>query len=169
MKVLETERLVLRWLEVRDAPFVLQLVNEPSWLQYIGDRGVRTLQDAEQYIQNGPVEMYGRLGFGLWLVALKVTMEPMGICGLIKRETLQDVDLGFAFLPRFWGRGYALESASATVAYGKARLGLSRIVAITSKSNHASGKLLDKLGFRFEHVVRLAADGEELNLYAVSA
>ena len=168
MHVLETERLVLRQLDERDAAFILQLVNEPSWLQYIGDRGVRTLQDAERYIQDGPVAMYARLGFGLWLVALKETLEPIGICGLIKRDALPDVDLGFALLPRFWGKGYALESASATVAYGKARLGLSRVVAVTTKSNHASGRLLEKLGFRFERLVRLAADGEELKLYAAS-
>ena len=168
MHVLETERLVLRQLDERDAAFILQLVNEPSWLQYIGDRGVRTLQDAERYIRDGPVAMYARLGFGLWLVALKETLEPIGICGLIKRDALPDVDLGFALLPRFWGKGYALESASATVAYGKARLGLSRVVAVTTKSNHASGRLLEKLGFRFERLVRLAADGEELKLYAAS-
>jgi len=168
MHVLETERLVLRQLDERDAAFILQLVNEPSWLQYIGDRGVRTLQDAERYIRDGPVAMYARLGFGLWLVALKETLEPIGICGLIKRDALPDVDLGFALLPRFWGKGYALESASATVAYGKARLGLSRVVAVTTKSNHASGRLLEKLGFRFERLVRLAEDGEELKLYAAS-
>lgn len=169
MNVLETERLVLRELHERDAAFILQLVNEPSWLQYIGDKGVKTLQDAERYIQDGPVAMYGRMGFGLWLVALKETLEPIGICGLIKRDSLPDVDLGFALLPRFWRKGYAHEAASATVAYGRTKLGLSRIVAITSKSNHASGSLLEKLGFRFEGLVRLGADGEELKLYAASS
>jgi RimJ/RimL family protein N-acetyltransferase len=168
LKVLETERLVLRWLSTSDAAFILQLVNEPSWLQYIGDRGVKTLEDAENYIKKGPLEMYGRLGFSLNLVELKGSDEPIGICGLIKRESLDDVDIGFAFLPGFWGKGYALETASATILYGKSVLGLSRIVAITSQDNDPSGKLLEKLGFRLERLVRLETDGEELKLFAIA-
>jgi len=169
MKILETERLVVRRLTAADAPFILQLVNEPSWLQYIGDKGVRTLEDARNYIDKGPIEMYGRLGFGLYLVELKASGEPIGMCGLIKRESLEDVDVGYAFLPRFWARGYAFESASAVVSYGKYALGLSRIVAITSKENHASAKVLEKLGFRFERALRLAVDAAEVNLYALDA
>jgi RimJ/RimL family protein N-acetyltransferase len=168
VKVLETERLILRWLSTSDAAFILQLVNEPSWLQYIGDRGVKTLEDAENYIKKGPLEMYGRLGFGLNLVELKGSEEPIGICGLIKRESLEDVDIGFAFLPAFWGKGYAFESTSATIRYGKSVLGLSRIVAITSQDNDPSGKLLGKLGFRLERLIRLAADGEDLKLFAIA-
>ena len=105
MKILETERLVLRWLGADDAAFIHQLVNEPAWLRYIGDRGVRTLDDARVYIEKRFVEMYGRLGFGLYLVELKHSGEPVGICGLIKRESLEDVDLGFALLSKFWARG----------------------------------------------------------------
>jgi RimJ/RimL family protein N-acetyltransferase len=168
MKVLETERLTLRWLSTDDAAFILRLVNEPSWLKYIGDKGVRTLQDAENYIRNGPVEMYGRLGFGLYLVELKDGSEPLGICGLIKRESLEHVDLGFAFLPNFWRSGYAYEAAAAAMSYGKNVLGLSRIVAIVSQDNHASSKLLEKLGFRFERLVALKSDEEELKLYATT-
>jgi RimJ/RimL family protein N-acetyltransferase len=168
LKVLETERLVLRWLSTSDAAFILQLVNEPSWLQYIGDRGVKTLEDAENYIKKGPLEMYGRLGFGLNLVELKGSDEPIGICGLLKRESLDDVDIGFAFLPGFWGKGYAFESVSATILYGKSVLGLSRIVAITSQDNDPSGKLLEKLGFRLERLVRVAADDEDLKLFAIA-
>jgi RimJ/RimL family protein N-acetyltransferase len=167
MKILETERLVLRRLTAADAPFILQLVNEPSWVQYIGDKGVRTLEDARNYIDKGPIEMYGRLGFGLYLVELKASGEPIGMCGLIKRESLEDVDVGYAFLPRFWAKGYAFESASAVVAYGKSAFGLSRIIAITSKENYASAKVLEKLGFRFERAVRLAVDAAEVNLYAI--
>jgi RimJ/RimL family protein N-acetyltransferase len=167
MKILETERLVLRRLTATDAPFILQLVNEPSWVQYIGDKGVRTLEDARNYIDKGPIEMYGRLGFGLYLVELKASGEPIGMCGLIKRESLEDVDVGYAFLPRFWAKGYAFESASAVVSYGKSAFGLSRIIAITSKENYASAKVLGKLGFRFEHAVRLAVDAAEVNLYAI--
>jgi RimJ/RimL family protein N-acetyltransferase len=169
MKVLETERLVVRWLKTDDAAFIHQLVNEPSWLRYIGDKGVRTLEDARNYIEKGPVEMYGRLGFGLYLVELKESGDPIGICGLIKRESLDDVDLGFAFLPRFWAQGYAFESASAVMAHETRALGLSRIVAVTSQDNHVSAKLLEKLGFRFERMARLAADTAEVRLYAAGA
>lgn len=162
MKVLETERLILRRLSTADAAFIVGLVNEPSWLKYIGDKGVRTLHDAEQYIRNGPVAMYGRLGFGLYLVELRDGGEALGICGLIKRESLQHVDLGFAFLPRFWRNGYAYEAAAATMSYGKEVLGLSRIVAIVSQDNLASSKLLEKLGFRFERLFALNPGEEEL-------
>jgi RimJ/RimL family protein N-acetyltransferase len=168
MKVLETERLILRWLNTDDAAFILRLVNEPSWLKYIGDKGVRTLQDAENYIRNGPVEMYGRLGFGLYLVELRDGSGPLGICGLIKRESLEHVDLGFAFLSNFWHNGYAYEAANAAMAYGKNVLGLSRIVAIVSRDNHPSSKLLEKLGFRFERTVALNSDEGELKLYATT-
>jgi RimJ/RimL family protein N-acetyltransferase len=164
--VVETERLILRWLGVDDAAFILQLMTEPSWLRYIGDKGVKTLQGAEHYIVNGPREMYRHLGFGLYRVELKESGEPVGICGLVKREALEDVDLGFAFLPGFWGKGYAFEAASAAMSYGKQVLGLSRIVAITRQENQPSGKVLEKLGFRFERIVRLEPGGEELKLYA---
>lgn len=169
MNVVETQRLLLRCLTTGDAAFILQLLNEPSWLRYIGDKGVTTLQSAESYIDNGPVEMYARLGFGLYLVELKESGEPIGICGLIKRETLDDVDLGFSFLSRFWRKGYAFEAASAVMSYGNRVLGLSRIVAIVSQDNHPSAKLLEKLGFHVERLVRLQADGEELRLYAACA
>ena len=166
MKVLQTERLVLRWLSGDDAAFILQLVNEPSWLKYIGDKGVRTLEDAANYIRTGPAAMYRRLGFGLYLVELRDSGEPLGICGLIKRESLEDVDLGFAFLPDFWGKGYAYEAAAAATAYGRNILGLSRIVAIVSPDNHRSGKLLEKLGFHFEQMTAAGPDGKRLKLYA---
>jgi RimJ/RimL family protein N-acetyltransferase len=165
LKVLETERLVLRWLSTDDAAFILELVNEPSWLKYIGDKGVKTLQDAENYIRKGPVEMYRRLGFGLYLVEIRESNEPIGICGLIKRETLEDVDLGFAFLPKFWGKHYAVESATAAMSYGKNVLGIARIAAITSQDNRPSEQLLEKLGFRFERNVRLSTSDDELKLY----
>ena len=163
--MLETERLILRWLQTSDAAFILELVNEPSWLKYIGDKGVKTLKDAENYIRKGPIEMYERLGFGLYLVEIKESNESIGICGLIKREALEDVDLGFAFLPKFWGKRYAFESASATMSYGKNALGLPRIAAITSQGNRPSEKLLEKLGFRFERNVRLSTNDDELKLY----
>jgi RimJ/RimL family protein N-acetyltransferase len=165
LKVLETDRLLLRWLSTEDAEFILELLNDPSWVQFIGDSGVRTLEDARNYILKGPVEMYARLGFGLYLTELKEEGVSIGICGLIKRDSLEDVDIGFAFLPRFWAKGYAYESASAVMAYGKQALGLKRIVAITSPDNQSSAKLLEKLGLQFERMVRLSHDAQEVRLF----
>src|ERR1051325_8868201 len=122
-KILETERLSLRELDAGDAPFILQLVNEPSWLRFIGDKGIKTLAAAQDYILKGPVAMYAQVGFGLWLVELKAEGTPVGICGLIKRDSLPDIDLGFAFLADYRRRGYAFESASATILYGQNSLG----------------------------------------------
>ena len=166
MKVLETDRLNLRWLSTDDAEFILELLNEPSFLRFIGDKGVRTLDDALDYILNGPADMYTRLGFGLYLTELKDGGVPIGICGLLKRDGLEDVDIGFAFLPKFWSRGYAYESAAAVMAYGKTVLGLNRIVAITSPDNYASGRLLEKLGLRFERIIHLSNDASEVRLFA---
>ena len=169
MEVAQTERLLLRRLDAGDGRFILELLNEPSWIRYIGDKGVKTIQDARRYIENGPVEMYQRLGFGLYLVELRENVTPIGICGLIKREGLPDVDLGFAFLPRFWAHGYAFESASAVIAYGRRAFGLSRIVAVLSPDNLRSAKLLEKLGFRLDSTVRLQPGGHALLLYAAAA
>jgi RimJ/RimL family protein N-acetyltransferase len=166
MKVLETDRLVLRRFSTDDAAFVLELLNEPAWLRFIGDKGVRTLEDARQYLLNGPMAMYERSGFGLYRVERKEDGVPMGMCGLLKRDTLKDVDIGFAFLPRFWGKGYAREAAAAVLALGKASLGLERIVAITNPDNDSSIRLLESLGFRFEEMLRLSSDGAETKLFA---
>jgi RimJ/RimL family protein N-acetyltransferase len=166
MKVLETDRLILRRLLREDAEFILELVNEPSWLQFIGDNGVRTIEDARNYILTKPMAMYDRLGFGLYMIELKADGTPIGICGLIKRDSLEDVDIGFAFLPRFWGNGYAYESAAGVMAYGRRNFGLKRIVAITSSDNHNSIKVLEKLGFRFEQMVRLSEDDPGTKLFA---
>jgi RimJ/RimL family protein N-acetyltransferase len=163
VKVLETERLALRRLTSADAGFVHELVNEPSWIRFIGDRGVRTLDDARAYLDKGPLAMYRRFGFGLWVVELKETGEATGLCGLIKRDALEDVDIGFAFLPRYWRRGYALESARAVLAYGREILELDRIVAITSPDNDASIRLLEKIGLRFEQTIDFA--GEQTKLF----
>ena len=115
MKVLDTERLSLRWLSAEDAAFILGLLNEPSWLRFIGDKNVHSLDDARAYIAKGPVDMYRRLGFGLYLVELRKDATPIGLCGLIKRDSLEDVDLGFSLLPAFWGQGYALAEGRAAV------------------------------------------------------
>ncbi|PGS01113.1 GNAT family N-acetyltransferase [Bacillus pseudomycoides] len=167
MNILETERLTLRLQTTDDAAFILELLNDPSWLQFIGDRGVRTLEDARIYILNGPIRMYEQFGFCLFLVERKEDHVPIGICGLVKRDSLEDVDIGFAFLPKYWAKGYAYEAASAVMAYGKDKLGLNRIVGITTPDNHASAKLLEKVGLRFERSMQLANDSEELNLFAI--
>lgn len=169
MKVLETDRLVLRRMSVEDAGFMLGLLNEPSWLRFIGDRGVRTLEHARAYILKGPVEMYDRLGFGLYVTELKEEGVPIGICGLVKRDFLDDVDIGFALLPGFWSQGYAYEAAAAVMAHGKGALGLKRIVAITNPENHSSIRLLEKLGLKFDRMIRATADGPEIRLFAWEA
>jgi len=166
MIVLETERLVLRRMDLGDAEFIVRLLNDPSFVRFIGDRRVRSLDDAREYISKGPVASYERLGFGLYLTALKDGGTPIGICGLLKRESLPHPDIGFAFLPPFWSRGYAFEAASAVMAYGRESLGLARIVAVTSPDNEASIRLLRKLGMSFESRVRLSEEGPELELYA---
>lgn len=169
MKVLETDRLVLRRMSAGDAEFMLGLLNEPSWLRFIGDRGVRTLEDARAYILKGPVDMYDRLGFGLYIAELKEEGIPIGICGLVKRDFLEDVDIGFALLPGFWGQGYAYEAASAVMEHGKADLGLKRIVAITNPANQSSIRLLEKLGLKFDRMIRATADGPEIRLFVWEA
>jgi RimJ/RimL family protein N-acetyltransferase len=169
VKVLETERLRLRRVSADDAAFLLELVNDPAWVQYIGDKGVRTLEDARGYIAGGFVAMYARHGFGLYLTELKDGSVPIGICGLIQRDGLADVDIGFAFLPAYRGHGYALEAASATMEYGMKTLGLRRIVAITTHDNRTSIQLLRRLGMRFEGTVRLPGGAEELSLFGAPA
>jgi len=166
MIVLETERLTIRRLTADDATFILRLLNEPSFLQHIGDRGVRTTADAIQYIVAGPIASYARFGFGLFLVELKDEHVPIGICGLLKRDALDDVDVGFALVPECWSKGYAFESASAVLAYGRDTHGLKRIVAITSRENVASINLLVKLGFSFDRMVAMPGEKEELRLFA---
>ena len=168
MKILETERLVLRRLSSDDAEFILELLNQPSFLRYIGDKGVRTTEDAVRYIQTGPVASYERFGFGLYLVELKETRVPIGMCGLLKRDTLLDPDVGFAFLPDYWSQGYAFEAASSVMSYGREVLGLPRIVAITSRDNDASIKLLEKIGLKFEGLIKPSEDLGEVSLFGTT-
>lgn len=165
MNVLETERLTLRHLTLDDAAFILELVNDPAWLRYIGDRGIRDLDGARAYITRAPLASYARHGFGLYLVAQKSDGAAIGICGLIQRDTLPDVDLGFAFLPRYCGQGYASEAGTAALAEGKTRFGLSRIVAITSPDNDASIRVLAKLGFAFEKMIHVTEGAAETKLF----
>jgi len=157
----------MRWLSLDDAGFILELLNDSAWVQFIGDFGVRTLEEARAYLVRSPLAMYARLGFGLYLTELKKGNVPIGMCGLIKRDFLDDVDIGFAFLPDFRKQGYAYEAAAAILAYGKETLGLKRIVAITALNNQASGRLLEKLGLHFERVIHSPSDGEEVKLFVI--
>lgn len=166
MNVLETDRLALRRISLHDAEFMLGLLNEPSFHRFIGDKGVRTVAEAREHIQRGPIASYERNGFGMYLALRKEDGLPIGICGLVKRDALPDVDVGFAFLPAFWSKGYALESASAVIAYGRDVLGLTRIVAVANADNQASIKVLERLGLRFERMVRLAPEAPEIKLFA---
>ncbi|MBS0514712.1 MAG: GNAT family N-acetyltransferase [Proteobacteria bacterium] len=166
--VVETPRLVLRRLEERDAAFVLNLVNDADWLKFIGDKGVRTLDDARDYLRNGPMAMYAQHGHGLYCVQSKASGEPIGMCGLIKRDTLPDVDLGYAFLPQARGGGHAYEAASATMTYARETLDLQRILAIVSPGNARSIALLKKLGFHFDKSLRLPPKEDQETLLYVA-
>ena len=162
---LETDRLIVRPITVDDAPFILTLLNEPSFLRYIGDKQVRTVEDARQYILNGPVASYERHGFGLCLMELRESNTPVGMCGILKREELPDPDIGFALVPDFWNKGLAFEAATAVLNDARERLKLERILAITSLDNDASINLLQRLGFKFERVIELAVDREPVKLF----
>lgn len=165
MKILETARLTLRRLAPDDAPFILALLNDPLFLRFVGDKGVRTLDDARDYIINGPMASYAQHGFGLFHVSLKPADTPIGMCGLLKREVLADVDVGFAYLPQYSGQGYATEAARATLDYGRTVLGLKRIVAITAPDNEGSQNVLRKIGLRHEKTLRLPAYRTESLLF----
>ena len=173
MKILETERLILREIVESDAEFIFALLNQPSFIKYIGDRNVRTIEQAREFIENRYRQSYREHGFGLYAVELKSEIpnpkSQIGICGFVKRDSLPDADIGFAFLPQFCGKGYALESANAVMKYGRDVLGLARVLAITSQDNESSGRLLEKIGFKFESLIKMPPDTEELKLFSSDA
>ena len=166
MNIIETNRLILRKFILDDAGFVLELLNSPSWLKYIGDRNVKNLEDAKNYISDKLISSYIKNGFGLYEIILKKDNIPVGMCGLIKRDTLENIDLGFALSPVFTGNGYAFEAAFATLNYAKTVLKLERIIAITTTENKNSIKLLEKLKFVFEKMVRFSNEEEDLMLFS---
>lgn len=166
MNVIETPRLQFRRLAPADAPFILELVNDPDWLRFIGDRNVHSDADAVRYIRNGPMASYARHGFGLWRVSLRTGDVPIGICGLLKRDTLPHPDIGFACLPAHRGKGYGVEAAEAALRHGRAEFGLRTILAITSPDNDRSMALLRKAGMRFEGTIRLSPDQRESRLFS---
>jgi RimJ/RimL family protein N-acetyltransferase len=162
---IETARLALTRLTDDDGEFIIRVLNEPSFLRYIGDRGVRTLDDARRYIQAGPAAGYARYGYGLLRVALEPGGTPIGMCGVLRRDTLPEPDLGFSLLPEYWSQGYAFEAADAVMRHAREVLHLGRILAITTTDNEPSMRLLGKLGFRFDRLVRLGEDPTELRLF----
>jgi ribosomal-protein-alanine N-acetyltransferase len=166
LNTLETGRLRLREFSADDSQFIIELLNEPSFIRNIGDRNVHNTEDAHRYLQNGPLASYAKNGFGLYAVILKETSELIGMCGLIKRDQLQDVDIGYAFLPRFWSKGYALEAVSAVKSHGRDVVGLKRLVAIVDPGNDPSIRVLEKIGMKFEEMVKLSEDDIERKLFA---
>jgi RimJ/RimL family protein N-acetyltransferase len=165
MPHITTARLSLSTISIDDATFYLQLLNEPSWHQFIGDRGIRTLEEAKTAISNGPIEMQNRLGFSLYIVKLSDTGTPIGLCGLLKRDYLEDADLGYAFLPQYWGQGFAHEAASAVVKYAKDELKMTRLLATTDLDNEASMQLLRKLDFT---LIKTLSLHKELKLFSLN-
>ena len=155
MKVLETERLTLRWMTLEDASFLLELMNDPAFIQNVADRGLRTPADAADYIAEKMFPSYEQFGFGMSVVELKESGTRVGTCGLFKRETMEHVDIGYAFLRQYWRQGLAYEAAAATLAYGREVLQLPKIVAMTAPSNTSSIKLLEKLGLRYEGMIQI--------------
>ena len=164
--ILETSRLVLREAVADDAAFLLELMNEPAYHANIGDRGVRTVEDARSYLAAKYSTSYRTLGYGLYVVELKREAVVIGICGFVKRETLEHADVGFAFLTRFCGQGYGYESASAVLGYGQAKLGFAKVYGVTSRTNEASIRLLEKLGFRFNRETAMPGYAEASLLFA---
>ena len=164
--IVETERLRIRELVESDADFINQLLNTPSFIKYIGDRGVRTADAARDFIRDRYRKSYEDHGYGLYAVDLKDRAIPIGMCGFVRREMLDGPDLGFAFLPEFEGQGFGTESSKAMLEYGRYELNFDRVFAITSLDNDASIRLLEKLGFGLEGVID-PPDGEPLNLFAI--
>lgn len=166
MSILQTPRLALRELDFGDGEFILELLNEAGFLRHIGDKGVRSVADARDYILKGPMDSYARNGFGLYAACLS-DGTPIGICGLVRREGLDHPDVGFAFLERYWSKGYAVESAAAVLTHAEKVLNLEQIVAITSPDNAKSIAVLEKIGFQYSRMIRLAADTPELKLFVL--
>lgn len=163
--VLATDRLALRWLTIADAPFILSLTTQPSWLRNIGDRGVRDLTTAEGYVVNGPRASYAARGFGLWCMERPEDGTAVGICGIIKRDTMEHPELAYAVLEKFHGQGYASEAALATVRYAEEELGIARLSAIVNPENAPSIKILEKAGMRYEGPITMPGESSAISLY----
>lgn len=166
MIIFETTRLTIRRFAETDAPFIFELMNSPGWLQFIGNRNIQTEEDACLYITEKLVANYAKQGFGFYAVIEKISQNALGMVGIIKRDGLADVDIGFAFLPQFEGQGYGFESASALLDYARKELKIDKMVAITNPDNLKSQKLLRKIGLEFERMVLLPDEKEEIMLFS---
>jgi RimJ/RimL family protein N-acetyltransferase len=164
---MQTERLKLRRLNIGDAELMLAVWNDPAFIRYVGDRGIRNIDDARQTLMDVALRMYAEYGYGPYRVALKSDDSPIGTCGLFRREGLDDVDIGFAILPEFCGRGYAYEAAQAVVLHARNDIGLARVTALVSTDNAVSIGLIEKLGLTFERMVRLPGEEDDVRLYAM--
>jgi RimJ/RimL family protein N-acetyltransferase len=164
---LQSERLILQELQDADAPFTLTLLNDGDFIEHIGDRQVRSLSQARAYLNEKAIPSYALNGFGMYAVRRKDTGETIGMCGLVKRDSLEDIDLGYGFLPTARGRGFALEAARLVVGWASTELGLRRLVAIVSPANKPSIRLLEKLDMQYESMIRLADEEQEVCLYAL--
>lgn len=164
--VLETPRLRLRLFTPDDAPFMLGLLNEPSYIANVADRGVRTVEAAREFMQTRMLKSYAENGYGLYGVELRGQPGLIGMCGLINRTAIGEIDVGYAFLPPYWGQGYAAEAAAASLAYGRDRFGMTRIVAIVSPDNARSKRVLEKIGLRYEKKVRLPGEETDIDLFS---
>jgi RimJ/RimL family protein N-acetyltransferase len=164
--MLETSRLTLCRLALNDCPFIIDLLNTPGWLQFIGDRNVHNEEQAQVYLTKGPIKSYKEFGFGLMKVSLTETNQSIGMCGLLKREALPYPDLGFAFLPQFNGQGFALEAAKTIVQHAREELSIQTILAITLPINTRSIQLLEKLKFQYERDFSLPGNAEKLCVYS---
>lgn len=163
--ILETDRLILREFTIYDARFIVDLLNSPGWLEFIGDRNVRTEEQADNYLLNVPLRSYHENGFGLYMVELKSGNTPAGMCGLLKRDYLESHDIGFAFLPEYTGKGYAFEVVSALISYAKQTLSIPTILAITLPGNTKSIRLLERVGLQFVRMVVPPQSQEELMVF----
>lgn len=170
MKPIESERLILRPFELeRDAPFLLEALNEPDFIENVADKGIRTVEQATDYIRTKFLPGHERYRVGYCVVELKDSSVPIGTCGLQKRETLDDFDIGYSTLRRFSGKGYAFEAASALMEYGRKELGFTRIIGLTSLTNEKSAHLLEKLGLRYERMVQVPGFAFESRLFATES
>ena len=167
MQVTETDRLIISKFTLDDAPFFLELINTPNWIKYIGDRNIKTVALAQERIKSGHLKSYKTNGFGFYILKLKTeNLKPIGTCGLIKRETLEDIDMGFGFLPEYEGLGLGHESSKAILKLAKDQFNIKRLAAITLENNHKSINLLKKLGFVYEKMVKPFDEERELMLFA---
>jgi RimJ/RimL family protein N-acetyltransferase len=162
---LKSERLILSEFNKNDAIFFYQLVNDPAWKQFIGDRNLHTILDAEKYLENNVIPSYEKFGFGFYVVRLKEDNTSIGMCGLIKRDWMDYVEIGYAFLAQYRGKGYAIESCITTKKYAKEKLAINQIAAITDVDNEKSGNLLNRLGFKFERLISYPGENKKCKLY----